>query len=379
MRSTLFSITLSVSLAACSGEGPRDQAIVNSANATFFETEQVEPYAVIEVNKTVAQEISRQLKNSRYTGFFKQTAPSPVVIGPGDTLSISIVSSSDAGFVDFANSSVNPIATATLPPQEVSSDGTVNVPPLGRVLASGKSVQSFENFVRRRLSDVLVDPSAIVQLTSRKSARVTVIGEVRAPGAISLSTTETRLIDIVTAAGGPAGRTEDLDVTLIRHGRSHTISMEQLYGTPRFNISAHPGDVISVKKPFAEVTVLGAFSTNAKMKLEGPSVSLTEALGQFGGFERRRAKLRGVYVYRRTARTTLSALGIDVSGFAGDIIPTVYKFDFSEPTAFFTADEFQIADGDILYTTQSVLSEISDVIGAISPITSAPRTLDPSI
>lgn len=379
MRGSLLTVTLSIFLAACSGEGPRDHAITGAANVKLEVAAKGEPYAVIEVNRRVAETTSAALVKHRNAGFFRQTGPAPVVIGPGDTLSISIVSSSDAGFVDFVTSSISPISTASLPPQEVSSDGTVNVPPLGRVLARGKTVQSFENFVRRRLSEVLVDPSVIVQLTSRRSARVTVVGAVQAPGAVPLSTTDTQLIDIITAAGGPADRTENLEVTLIRAGRSATLLLDDLYSNPAYNISALPGDVISVKRPLTEVTVLGAFASNAQVSLEGPAVSLSKALGQFGGFARNRAKLKGVYVYRETEKTTLAALGVNVSGFAGHTVPTIFKFDFTEPTAFFTADSFLIADDDILYTTQSVLSEIRDVISALSPITAAPRTLDPAL
>jgi polysaccharide biosynthesis/export protein len=379
MRRALLSLTLSILLAGCSGEGPRDHAITGSASVKFEPILKNEPYAVIEVNKRVAERTSAALIKHRHSGFFKQTGPAPVVIGPGDTLSISIVSSSDAGFVDFVTSSLSPISTASLPPQEVSSDGTVNVPPLGRVLARGKTVQSFENFVRRRLGEVLVYPSVIVQLTSRRSARVTVIGAVQAPNAVPLSTTDTRLIDMITAAGGPADRTENLEVTLIRSGQSATLLLDSLYSNPTFNISALPGDVISVKRPVAKVTVLGAFTTNAQVSLEGPSVTLSQAIGQFGGFERNRAKLKGVYVYRETEKSTLAALGADVSGFPGHRVPTIFKFDFTEPTAFFIADSFLIADGDILYTTQSVLSEIKDVISALSPVTAAPRALDPGL
>ncbi len=379
MRNSFFFIAIAFTLAACSGDGPHERSIANSPNATLLKTESEEPFALIHVNKAVALKVSEDLKSLRYSGFFRQSGSAPIVIGPGDTLSISIVSSNIGGFVDFAGGSLNPISTASLPPQEVSSEGTVSVPPIGRLLARGKTVQSFETFVRRKLSEVLVDPSVIIQMTNRNSARVTVMGAVQAPRAVSLSTTESRLVDMITAAGGPAGRPEDLDFTLIRAGRSATIPLAKLYNTPAYNISALRGDVLSIERPQREVTVLGSFASNTRVSIEGQSVSLTEAIGQFGGLVRTRARLRGVYVYRETPKTTLAALGTDVSKFAGMSVPTVYKFDFTDPTAFFIADEFQIADGDILYTTQSVLSEINDVITSISPIIAAPQSFGTSL
>lgn len=381
MRTLLAFVAMLPFLAACSGEGPRDGAILRSATATVLEP--ITPdlqYAVIEVNKDVSERVSGDLYAAQYSGFFKDTGSAPVVIGAGDTLSISIISSSSTtGFVDFAGGSLNPISTATLPPQEVSSDGTVNVPPIGRVLARGKSVQGFENFVRRRLADVLVEPSAVVQLTTRKSARVTVVGDVAGPGAIPLSTTEPNLVDIITAAGGPVGRAEDLDLMLTRRGRSATIPLQDLYSNPRYNIAAHAGDIITVRSPLTEVTVLGAFASNTRIRLEGPSVTLVETIGQLGGLTRDRAKLKGVYVYRETPRATLAGLGADLTAFPAEpLIPTIYRFDFTDPTAFFTADTFVLANGDILYTTQSALAEINDTLSAILPVATAPRTLNPA-
>lgn len=367
MRNIPFFLLMTGFLSACNGEGPRDTAILRSPNATVFESESVERYAVIEVNKSVATIVSRNLISEGRGGFFAQRSAGPVVIGPGDLLEISIVSSNSSGFVDIAGNSPNPISSASLPAQEVSSDGMVNVPPLGLVVAKGNTVQSFEQSVARQLSDVLVEPSVIVRLIDRKSARVTVVGQVGAPGTVSLTTTESRLIDMITAAGGPAIRTEDLMVTLIRHGRSATISMDQLYNNRAYNISALPGDVISVESRVREITVLGAFATNTTIEFEKGTASLADAIGQFGGLIYDRAKLKGVYLYRETPRATLAALGVDVSGFPTVIVPTIYAFDFTEPTVFFTAKAFEISDGDILYTSESGLSEINSVIAAISP------------
>lgn len=373
MRRTILLTVASFFLLSCTGEGPHQRAIKNSDQATTLKATTEVPFAVVEVSEVVAKRISSDLRKREYSGFFKKTALPPVVIGVGDTLSISIVSADNGGFVDFASSSLNPISTASLPPQEVTSDGNVNVPPVGRLYARGKSVQNFENFVAEKLSAILVDPSVIVQLSNRKSARVTVLGEVGGPGAVSLSTTDTNLIDMITAAGGPRAKPEDLDITLTRNGRSASIALDHLYETPAHNIPALPGDVILVDKPYREVTVLGSFAESSTVRLEGQDVSLSEAIGQFGGLVRRRVQLKGVYVYRRTPKSTLAALGSDVSAFQEDIVPTVYRFDFRKPTAFFTADEFELADGDILYATQSELSEINDVISALSPIINAPR------
>jgi len=365
-------------ISACNAEGPRDGAIFGSPNATVVkaETETAtatnERYAVIEVNKSVAASVSRRLISENRKSFFSDSPARAVVIGPGDTLGISIVSSNSTGFVDYSGNSLNPISTASLPSQEVSSDGTVSVPPLGRLLAKGKTIQSFEEFASKQLGEVLVDPTVIVQLIERKSARVTVTGKVGAPGTVPLSTTESRLIDMITAAGGPAIRSGDLEVTLVRGGRRATITMDQLYNNPAYNIAALPGDMISIESPSRQITVLGAFASNSTFDFDKGSASLADAMGRIGGLINNRAKLKGVYLYRETPRSTLVELGADVSGFSTAVVPTIYSFDFTEPTVFFTAKAFELADGDILYTSESVLSEVNSLIAALSPWIGSP-------
>lgn len=367
-------------LASCTGAGPRAAAIGSSPDATVVESSQEEAFALIEVNRSIATAVSRDLASQADSSFFADTPAGAVVIGTGDTLEISIVSTSENGFVDFTTTSVTPISSTSLPAQEVSSGGTVNVPPLGRILARGKTVQDFENFVTRRLREILVDPSVIVRLSNRKSARVNVIGQVRAPGLVSLSTTETRLIDMITAAGGPAARSSDLLVRLIRKGRDASVGMDRLYENRAYNISALPGDVISVEAPNRKLTVLGASGANTTLRFDQPSVSLVDALGRFGGLQGQRANLKGVFLYRESPRATVTALGADIAHIPGPLVPTIYRFDFTQPTVLFTANAFEIADGDILYISDNLKTEISGVLGAFSPFVPAPvQFIGPSL
>ncbi len=370
----IFSVILGMMLPlmACTGAGPRTAAIVSSPEATVVQSSSEEAFALIEVDRAVASTVSHALASQADSPFFKDTSAGAVVIGAGDTLEISIVSTSEDGFVDFTTTSITPVSSTPLPPQEVSSSGTVNVPPVGRILARGKTVQQFENFVTRRLSTVFVKPSVIVRLSNRQSARVTVTGQVGAPGAVSLSAADSRLIDMITAAGGPTARSADLQVTLIRRGRSATIGMDKLYNESRYNIFALPGDVILIEGANRKLTVLGAGASSATLYFDEPSVSLVDALGRFGGLQNQRADLKGVFLYRESPRATILNLGADVEHIPGPLIPTIYRFDFTQPTVLFTANAFEIADGDILFISDNRLTEINGVISAFAPFVPTP-------
>jgi polysaccharide biosynthesis/export protein len=363
---------LALSLAACTNSGPRTSNIINTAHTTVAR-QVTERYAVIETDRAVAQIASRALV--RAPVFFPDTGPTGVVIGAGDVLQITIVSTRTDGFVDFTGGALAPIATTVLPAQTVGDAGTVSVPPLGRINARGQTIPAFENMLRQQLSEVLVEPSVIVQMVDRRSARATMLGQVRQPGATPLNEVDTRLVDLIAAAGGTLRRPEDLQVTLSRRGQTRTIPLDTLFAQPRFNIHTLPGDVISIEPPDRKLVVLGAGGANATVRFDEPVVTLTDALGRIGGFEGRRGDRRGVFLYREVPSEVVARFGVDVTGFVGPTVPTIFRFDFREPSILFVTQEFTVADGDVLYLADNINEEISSVVAAFNPFFPQPRRL----
>lgn len=364
MQRGIITALLCLALAACQGAGPRKDDILRDRDAVHVSRKSTEPYAVIDVTSAVAKRTSRWLSQSTFQGFLADTSARPVVIGSGDTLDISIVTTSESGFIDLTNSTLSPISTTTLPPQEVGSDGLVSVPPLGRVNARGQTVQQFENFLTRRLGEVLVDPSAIVRIADRRSARVSVLGQVAAPGTYSINQTNTHLVEMIAEAGGPAQRAESLEVTVSRGGNTGTAQLKDVYSSPRLNIHVRHGDVISVEQPGRRFTVLGAGGTNTTLLFDEADISLADALGRAGGILNRRADRKGVFIYRTIDKNAAVDLGADTSKFPGSTVPTIFRFDMSEPQSLFTAQTFTIADGDVLYISDSVVEEINAIASA---------------
>lgn len=86
-------------------------------------------------------------------------------------------------------------------PIEVSSDGQLNAPMLGRVQAAGVSVRAFEADLTRRYRTYFKTPEVFVTVTDYRSQPVTVVGAVNAPGVIQLRR-PTRLMEVISQAGG---------------------------------------------------------------------------------------------------------------------------------------------------------------------------------
>ena len=365
-------VLISCALSACQGAGPRTSAILNDPNAVRIEAEQAEPFVLVEVNRAIAQKVADQAVVTKKVNFIPNGSAGPIIIGAGDVLDIAIVSTNEGGFIDFAQSSVSPVSTASLPSQQVGTDGNVNVPPIGRVNARGQSVQQFERFLERRLSEVLIDPSVIVNLTDRKSARVSVLGDINEPGAYSINQDSTHLIDVITLAGGPTGRPEFLNVKVNRGGSEGHISADQLLANPKYNIHLEPGDVITIEGSRRRFTLLGAGAQNASIDFNDQRLSLAEVLGRSGGLLNRRADRKGVFVFRETSPAVVQSLGASIERFGAGDIPTIFQFDLTAPTSIFTLAKFQIENGDIVYISDSPNEEVNAAIGAITAFVPAP-------
>jgi polysaccharide export outer membrane protein len=100
----------------------------------------------------------------------------------------------------------------------VETDGSFTFPYVGRVKAGGLTIRAFEAELRTRLADgFFKDPQVAVSVESYRSQRIFVTGEVRMPGAFTL-TGELTLLDAIAKAGFTTIDASD-QVTVIHGGK----------------------------------------------------------------------------------------------------------------------------------------------------------------
>lgn len=358
-----------LAVSACGGGGPSTNVIVSGSQATVTSQDTPSPYVVVDVDQKLAVTISSA--STAEMSFFADAGAVPVILGSGDTVQVSIVSSSETGFVDFTSASLSPISSTALPPQTIGVEGTINMPPVGRLRATGLSIEELETQLEQRLGEVLVEPSVIVELIDRRSSRVNVVGEVGSPQSVPITEVNARVLDVILASGGPEGRSEDLVLSLSRSGKTERVPLQQLYENSRYNVSVRSGDVVALERTDRRFTVLGA-TGNQTLRFDEPSVSLAQALAEAGGLESPRSDRTGVFLYRKMSRDILASIGTDLSGVNGEVVNTVFRFDFSEPGVLFTAGEFEVMDDDVLYVADSANANISNVLSVLTNFVPAP-------
>jgi polysaccharide export outer membrane protein len=86
-------------------------------------------------------------------------------------------------------------------PIRIESDGTINLPLVGRIQAGGLTAAELEKAITKRLEDLLNQPHVSIDVVEQRSQPVNVMGAVKAPGVHQLRGSRT-LMEVLSLAGG---------------------------------------------------------------------------------------------------------------------------------------------------------------------------------
>jgi polysaccharide biosynthesis/export protein len=95
-------------------------------------------------------------------------------IGPGDEIAITVV-----GYPEYTGN------------RSVLSDGTINLPLIGDVMAGDRTPTQLKNLLTTRLNEVLVNPAVSVNVSSQRPVTVNIGGAVQRPGPVQLKSLRT--------------------------------------------------------------------------------------------------------------------------------------------------------------------------------------------
>lgn len=138
---------------------------------------------------------------------------------------------------------------------KVGSSGTISYAPMGEVQASGLSLMQLRDKLRQGLLKYLVDPRISITVTSARSQKIFVLGEVVNPGILQMDVPITAL-EAVLRAGGFTTDAEQGSVLLIRGNLKKpvlkSLSLEEVYtkGDLTKNIALEKGDILYVPRTY---------------------------------------------------------------------------------------------------------------------------------
>ena len=380
--------------AACSqlpDTGPAYQDIFQTATTTALPPSQGVDYALVEVTPEVVEHAVDIGPGSFYKTFGGGKGPAPSIpVGRGDVIQLTVFESKSGGLFIPGEASVRPGNFVQLAPQQISHDGSIEVPYAGRIQAAGKSLDEIQTAIEERLQNRAIEPKIIAGLVEQNATTVSVVGEVNQPRKVRLTQNGERVLDMIALAGGIRYPGYDTYVNLQRGGRKATVYFNSLVAHPDENIYSRPGDVIYVYREPSRFVVAGAVASSTpsgnvsqQFDFGQERVSLAEGVAKSGGLLDDRANPAMIFLYRLEPRDIIQSMGVDVSCFppAQSLIPTIYRVNFRNPSAYFLAQRFPLRNRDVIYVANADAIEVSKGLIYTRLITStvAGVTLDAAV
>ncbi|MBK0391979.1 polysaccharide biosynthesis/export family protein [Ramlibacter algicola] len=288
-------------------------------------------------------------------------APKPYTIGPSDIIGVIVYDHPEllpnAGAV--ISQQADPTGITSAPGFIVGADGQISFPFIGRVKVAGLTENEATDQIRGRLAKYIKDPQVTVRITSFRSRRAYVDGEVKNPGAQIFTDVPMTLPEAINRAGGitPAG--DRSSVTLTRGNQTTPIDLLQLQdlGFNANDIILESGDLVTVRsREDSKVFVMGEVTKQSAVVMRNGRLTLNEALGEVGGANLTTANTRQIYVIRNTAQGNS---------------PAVFHLDAASPTALALAETFALRPRDVVYIDPVPLVNWNRIVSLILPSASA--------
>lgn len=99
------------------------------------------------------------------------------------------------------SSSINNISSSSTPKQAtyiVNKDGDIDFPILGKIHVVGMTINELKEYLKKRIEKTVKDPQIYISLVNFK---INVIGEVKEPQTLNITTEKYSLIDAISACG----------------------------------------------------------------------------------------------------------------------------------------------------------------------------------
>jgi polysaccharide export outer membrane protein len=309
-------------------------------------------------------------------------------------LSITIFESSSGGLFVPSEAGSRPGNYVTLPAQNIDSDGHITVPFAGKIRAAGKSIAAVQRDIEGQLAKRAIEPQVVINLSEQNATEVAVFGDATGGLKTKIAPGGERILDVIARAGVRYPGYE-IFVTLQRADTRATVFFPNLVNRPYENIYVKPGDIIYVYRQPQTYIAVGAIGTvtqtqglTGRFDFEAAHLSLAEAVAKAGGLLDTRANAAQVFLYRLEDREILERFGMDLDKFDPNmpLIPTIYRANYRDPSAFFVADGFPMRHKDIIYVANADSVEIEKFLGLVSTVSGTiaqvavdtVTTLDPS-
>ena len=321
----------------------------------------------------VTDDVARQLVNSRKQPSFSESfgvgQPYEPMIGAGDVIEVSVWEAPPAQLfgTQITDPRFGPTNTGMVnfPEQMVNSKGQISMPFVGAVQAGGRRSHDIEEEIAARLQGKANQPQVLVRTIHNNTANVTLVGDVANSSRVPLSARGERLLDALAAGGGVKQSVDRTTVQVARGTKVRALPLEKIIQDPAQNIYMQPGDVVTALFQPLSFTMLGAAGKSDEINFEAQGISLAQALARVGGMNDMRADAEGLFIFRYEDPAALNWAEAPTPGADGKV-PVVYQVNLRDPSSFFIAQNFPVADHDVLFVANSAAADLQKFLNIVA-------------
>lgn len=276
-------------------------------------------------------------------------------VAPGDRLKVTIWTSEENSLLTAPGQRF-----VTLPEVRVSSSGTVFLPYIGNVRVGDMAPETAREQIEQKYIDVTPSAQVQVEMAEGRLNTASLVSGVNSPGSFPLVDSGVTVTGLIAQGGGVPNSLHNPQVRLQRGDTTYGIALARLIEDPSRDATLRGGDRVFVVKDERTFIALGASNTQSLLPLKNDETTALEALAQMGGLNGARANPQGMLVLRHYPQSALSA---DGRGPSHDRM--VFTLDLTSADGLFSAGQFHIAPDDLVYVTESPVTNIRTVMGLI--------------
>lgn len=360
----LIAICACFGLAACEN-APRGAGFQSEVLAAASDqAEGVEPdFQVVPVTRATQSTLHNdwpRVGPRSYSWIRHQEQPASLLIAPGDTVSVTVWDTEENSLLAGPGSRV-----AQLEDVVVSSGGSIFLPFVGNMRVAGMSIQGARERIEARYAETI--PSAQVQITVEpgRANTANLVGGVNGPGIYPLPDRNVSILALIAQGGGVSQGLTNPQVRLFRGNNVYGIALSRLYDDPSLDTTLVGGDRVIVEDEERFFLSLGATGSEALHLFPGEHVTALQALSIIGGVSDDRADPQGVLILREYPR---SVLRNDGRGPQQERV--VFTIDLTTADGLFSARNFHVMPGDLVYATESPVTAARTILGLLGSVLS---------
>lgn len=355
-RRILTIVACAVALAGCSL--PRGAALQSEvldkredANADF---------AVYPVTRALLPSIAQwpQVGSRPLDWITASQGSSGQVVQPGDMVRLTLWDSDP-------NSLLVPSVSrqVVLEDVRVTPAGSIFVPYVGNIRIAGRSPERAREVVQDAVATVAASAQVQLAMSEGRGNSVDLVGGVRSAGSFPMPDRNYTVLSLIAAGGGVTDGLANPQIRLQRGSRIFGTSIKRLYEEPNLDTMLRAGDQIIVQDDDRYFLSVGAAGREALHPFTKDVVSAMDAVSIIGGVQDSRADPKGVLILREYPASALSA---GVRGPRKQRV--VFGLDLTTADGLFSARNFQVMPGDLVYATESPVTRAQTIFGLVGSV-----------